>query len=359
MEDDAYRDDQSIQDWFSDNNNGRRSYRAVCERIGLYPNGQPGQASILLGIEDFVNECVATGLPAFLIEQVSKRKQSIHPYSLASHLRFFREYLSVVDGYHDYSEHIQIFIEACRYAGFISGYFPGPMVIGLESPTAQHCEAMNRVVSYIRNGFSRTIFSRMADDRRYQSSLKEQSITRYAWALREYYCRLSVVRLDFGYRDECQGFITIDHVYAHIDALLKAMANRHPIFEHKVGYAWSIEQGTDGKGYHLHVVVFFLGWEVRDDVYKSHQIGQFWVENITSGMGTYFSCNAKKAEYRVYQGTGLFQRGDSDGWEDVVYCLSYLVKDDDQHLRMRPRGARTFSTGRAPDLADKRGRPPA
>ena len=76
-------------------------------------------------------------------------------------------------------------------------------------------------------------------------------------------------------------------------------------------------------------------------------------------MGTYFSCNAKKAEYRVYQGTGLFQRGDSDGWEDVVYCLLYLVKDDDQHLRMRPRGARTFSTGRAPDLADKRGRPPA
>lgn len=358
MEDDAYRDDQSIQNYFSDNNNGRRSFRAICDSIGLYPNGQPGQASALLGIELFVEECFESGLPAFLIEQGPAGKPSVHAYPLADHLRYFREYLSVVDDRHDYSEHIQIFIEACRCGGFLQGFFPGPLAIGLESPSVQHFEAMNRVVSYIRYGFSRTIFSRMSDDRRYQASIKRQSLARYAFALRDYFCRVNIIRVDAAYKDEFQGVVTIDLVIAHLDEFLRAMTIPHPIFEHKVGYVWCIEQGTDGKGYHIHFAIFFKGWEVEDDIFKSHQVGQFWVNDITGGMGSYFSCNEKKAEYRIYRGTGLFYREDTKGWEDVVYCLAYLAKADGQHLRMRPRRARTFSTGRAPDLADKRGRPP-
>lgn len=356
METDADRDDRSIRSCFSDGPfTTGHEYWGGHLTAGSHQNGEPGQSSISFGIEDFVRDVVESNMPAFHIEHEHGGQPTAHPYPLARHLRYFKEFMTVFDSRHDYSEHLQVFREGCQVIGFLDGDNPGPLIHGLEQPQIAHAHAMNRLIEWIRIAFSSSRYRRIPVVRRAQASENSGSIANYAVALLRYFSRLTVVRVDLGFLDAFHGFVTIDDVYAYLRKLIESMS-RNPIFRHKVGYAWAIEQGRD-KSYHIHLAVFFLGWEIRRDIYKSHEIGSFWSNDITSGMGTYFSCNSKQDEY-VYRGVGLFHRGDEEGLANVVFALRYLTKDDGQHLRMKPCGARTYGHGLAPDEATKGGRPP-
>lgn len=297
MNSDADRDDQSIRDWFSSSSrHAGGSYRDVCGAVGPGVDGWPGQSNILFGIEEFVSAVVACGMPAFHIETESNGQQVVHPYPLAHYLRYFPEFFSVFGCTHDYSEHIQVFRECCHIHGFLHEKCCGDMPFGVNGVQPDQAIAMNRLIEGIRIAFGSSRYRRIPVDRRYQAACKRESIESYARALLAYYSRLTIIRIDFGYLREFHGLITIDDVYRHLKMLIRAMS-ASGVFNHKVGYAWAIEQGPD-KGYHIHGAFFYAGWEVRTDILKSHEIGQFWVSSITSGMGYYFSCNAKKDEYR-------------------------------------------------------------
>ncbi len=342
MHTDHERDDESIRRSFSTNSNtARSSLRGLTSLICLFPNGQPGQSSILFGIEDFVNAVMASQEPAFDIRVDEHGIPTIHPLPLSYYAKYFLQFLSIFDDHHDYSEHILVFRDGCRAVGFLNGNSLTPLVAGLWKSQAEHANAFNHLIDWIRIAFISSRFRRIPVVRKAQAQANAESIKKYVRNLRDHYCRLTVIRLDFSYLNECQTCLSIDEFYSHLKQFIASFNNE--IFKDMVGYAWSVEQGRD-KGYHIHFVVFFAGWKVRRDIYRSHLIGQFWMRDITQGAGYYFSCNAKQNEY-IRRGVGLFHREDDEGYEDVVAAIQYLTKDVGQHLRMRPSGARAYGHG--------------
>ena len=155
--------------------------------------------------------------------------------------------------------------------------------------------------------------------------------------------RTCVVRVDLYYRKEAQARLRVERVFDDLRRLIKGR-ERNPIFDHETGYICSVEQGED-RGYHIHAAFFFNGSEVGADIYRAQQIGELW-ERITLGQGCYHNCNLEKDKYQDRLGLGLIHRRDLNGRANVLCAMRYLVKND-QHLRLKPVGARCLRKGQA------------
>ncbi len=79
------------------------------------------------------------------------------------------------------------------------------------------------------------------------------------------------------------------------------------------------------------------------DVWKAIEISELW-EEVTRGHGYAHSCNHDKEGYGDECGIGLIQREDQSKRAHTHYAMKYLVKDD-QHLRLKPAGARCLRKG--------------
>ena len=89
------------------------------------------------------------------------------------------------------------------------------------------------------------------------------------------------------------------------------------------------------------------GWvdhyKVCRDVRKAIEISELW-EEVTRGQGNAHSCNHDKEGYGDRRGIGLIQREDQSRRPHTHFAMKYLVKDD-QHLRVKPTGARCLRKG--------------
>ena len=112
---------------------------------------------------------------------------------------------------------------------------------------------------------------------------------------------------------------------------------------------WRLEQG-ETKGYHIHTVYYFKGSEHQSDWYMAQQIGRLW-EHVTQGLGTFHSCNTSAEKDKYDQlgmlGVGMIHRNDRVACENSINAVGYLAdsEKEDQYLRMKPNGKRTFATG--------------
>ena len=117
-------------------------------------------------------------------------------------------------------------------------------------------------------------------------------------------------------------------------------------------FALLVEQGED-RGYHIHAAFFFNGAEVSADIYRAQRIGELW-ERITRGQGCYNNCNLDKDKYQDRLGIGLIHRRELNARANVHHAMRYLVKND-QHLRVKPEGARCLRRGQAKKVGERRG----
>ncbi len=85
------------------------------------------------------------------------------------------------------------------------------------------------------------------------------------------------------------------------------------------------------------------------DIYRAQRIGELW-ERITRGQGYFNNCNLGKERYKDRLGGGLIHRSDLSARANVHYAMRYLVKKD-QHLRLKPVGARCLCKGQAATLS--------
>ena len=152
-----------------------------------------------------------------------------------------------------------------------------------------------------------------------------------------------MVRVDLYYRAEAQARLRVEHVFDDLNRLI-AERERNLIFDHETGYICRVEQGEE-RGYHIHAAFFFNGAEVSADIYRAQRIGELW-ERITRGQGYFNNCNLEKEKYQDRLGIGLIHRRDLSARGNVHYAMRYLVKND-QHLRLKPEGARCLRKGLA------------
>ncbi|MGV8921410.1 MAG: YagK/YfjJ domain-containing protein [Pseudomonas sp.] len=307
-------------------------------------NTSISQSQASIRVERLVQSIERTNRPAFEIIQSLSGDERVQRTRLSKYFDSMQQMVYLFDDRHAYvySEHLRAFWQACQDIGLERS--PAGLICLNEQGTAylDFHHSMNVLVARIRQLISSKRYKRKADDRRYEASRKQATLSEYVSQVLDRYSRTVVVRVDLHYRAITRPRLRIEHVFNELDKFIRAR-ERNPIFEHETGYVCSVEQGED-KGFHIHAAFFFNGAEVRSDFAKARKVGELW-EQITRGQGYFFSCNDDKDKYGDELGIGVIKRADSEACRKSIKAVIYLTKDN-QYLRMKPIGARTYRTGR-------------
>lgn len=312
------------------------------------------QAHLLIEIEDFVTRVISGRVPLGGLNSLQSAGSPLEEAD--QYERLIRRFLTVYQPGYRYSEHVQAFWNACAAMGWLHPDCEGMALPEMHFPGWQGVDSLRYLLALLQSEARSPAFLRAVHDRDYALRERNAVLEQYARALTAYYCRLLVVRLDVGYLWQAQRQVTIDDVYAHLE-MFNRLRYSDPVFEHLVGSTWCLEQGRLS-GYHGHLTYFFNGSAVQNGWYKGKAIGGLW-KHTTRGIGRFHVCNGDEFHY-PRRGIGMIHRSSPQECANLEYVMSYVGEFDKepQYLRMRPEGSRTFGTGQAPSLANKRGRPP-
>lgn len=304
------------------------------------------QSDIALKIESLVQAIERSDTPAFRITHKRSGYEQVDETWLSRYFTSVQQMCNLFDDRvtYDYSEHLQVFREACDDIG-LQRSPNGPVCMSETGAYwLSHQQSMNVLIDRIRELSRQRWYRRRPGDRRVLAKDQEGEIKAYTDAVMSLYSRTTIIRLDFYYRPEAQARLRVEQVFDHLDALI-AKHSRHSAFEHLIGYICAVEQGdrNDGRGYHIHAAYFFNGNQVCRDVWKAIEISELWGE-VTRGQGYAHSCNHDKDGYGDKLGIGQIQREDQSKRTHTHKAMKYLVKDD-QHLRLKPAGARCLRKG--------------
>lgn len=306
------------------------------------------QSSMLIGIEDFVSEMISRGGP-----YLSKWGHGERRHYCDCFFAMLPKWMSVYEAGHEYSEHIEAFWHACEKMGQMSYGRPVVMIVRADMMSARGMSFVEKFASWVLDYAYGYRFRRKAYDRRYEERRRRSKLESYVREILARYARVLVLRIDFGYFKEAP--IDISDVYLHMDTLADQIHRRHGAFRNAVGYAWRIEQGRQ-RGYHIHFCLFLPGHIHQQDGSLAKQIGELW-RQISDGKGTYHSCNAEKEKYEAFgrRGVGMISRDDAAQCDNAVNSVCYLShpEKDDQYLRMKPLGRRSYAKGFIVRLREK------
>lgn len=212
---------------------------------------------------------------------------------------------------------------------------------------------LNGCVEQIRQEVKSKSFLAKLNSYQRSSNKNYKGLIEYVDALFDHHARLLVLRVDLSYSKEnakttqAQAKQDRKHLFGN--------ARSNKLFGDMVGHIWKLEHGPD-KGFHYHMMFFFDGSKVREDITLAKRIGEYWKEVITKGRGLYYNCNAVKLAYASC-GIGMIERADAELRAGLCKAMVYLTKTDlYMKLQTEERG---MGKGLYPDRKDARGRPRA
>lgn len=303
------------------------------------------QSDTSIQIERLINAIQRTDSQAFRITYSKHGDQQATSTRLSKYFDGVEQMVALFecDQEYQYSWHLNLFREACQALGVELSPCGITCLNEGETRYLSTSETLNELTKCIRTLLGRKGVNRRDHVQRFQAIEQEIEIGRYVDAMLDRYARTCVVRVDLYYRAEAQARLRAEHVFDDLNQLITER-KRNLIFDHEIGYICTVEQGED-RGYHIHAAFFFNGAEVSADIYRAKRIGELW-ERITRGHGYYNNCNLDKAQYQDKLGIGMIYRRDLIARANVHYAMRYLVKND-QHLRLKPEGARCLRKGQA------------
>lgn len=311
------------------------------------------QSDITIQIECLVQAILRTDSAAFKITKSASGRERVQRTRLTWYFDHIQKMVALFDegNRYDFSEHLQVFWDACQDIGLERSPVGLTCLSDDETRYLSTEEMLNVLTDRIRHLTSKKWFKRKGSDRRFQALDQQEKITRCVDQVLESRPSSVVIRLDLHYSSIFQYRQRVEDVFADLDKLSREI-ERNSIFDHLIWHICTVEQGED-RGYHIHTAFFFDGVKVCSDVYKARQIGRLW-ESITRGQGYYFSCNADKERYEDDLGIGVIFRSDTGIRSKVHKAMHYLAKDEDtQHLRMKPAWTRCLRKGLLPKSARK------
>ncbi|WP_320153395.1 inovirus-type Gp2 protein [uncultured Tolumonas sp.] len=182
-------------------------------------------------------------------------------------------------------------------------------------------------------------------------SRNKDSMREYIDQLFNCYSRLLVIRVDFHYRESIASTVTLEQSIQDRELFLCEVKKD---FGDLIGLCWKLEHGRR-RAFHYHMVFFFNGANVRQDITIGKCLGEQWIA-ITNSQGTYHNCNANKDRYKE-SCLGLVDYDDEDK-RHAMRHLEYLVKQDEEVIALQLRGcARTFGRMETPQRTTRAGRP--
>lgn len=323
-------------------------------------NEERSACGYLVAIEDAVRKVCGCSEVLFS-SSASKGRLWFSPKGLGRivfNLIWREEFIRKFYPLHEFSPYVEVFFKASsdfrknhNHPG-VSGYFRGE----IDGVVA----SLNEMIDEVRRIVYSASFKAEINRHTRSSNKNYRSVVRYIDALFKARSRLLVVRLDLGYGKENRslasgGEISYAEVRSHREKFFRELRK---IFRkgELVGFCWKLEYGLS-KSYHYHVMIFLDGSKRREDISLGRVMGEVWRENVTSGKGVYFNCNAKKGSYR-YCGIGMVNHDDAGMRESLLKAAAYLTKLE-FYIKIALEGrARSFGRGEMPDLSKVgRGRP--
>lgn len=243
------------------------------------------------------------------------------------------------------NEYISCVLQTMREYGFNSFY---DFNIPFAKQNKKQATYIDEFIQALRNRLNNDYLQMKVDNRQKNARKNFISGRNYVDELFNYYARLNVVRIEFGYKYQSNGVpVPIEEAQKDIQAL-RAQIKKHPAFEHCVGHLGKMEVGYD-KGYHFSFIFLYDGSKVNKDSYRCDLIGKLWCDEINPELGTYHNCNRNKAEYKAFNGIGMVHYYDLKKRENLVkYVIGYATKSS-QMVMVKPRkGDRVFYRGVIP-----------
>lgn len=226
-------------------------------------------------------------------------------------------------------------------------------------------DMLNEFINDIRQEAKSQQFKKIINNHERLVRKNTKSLMDYIDYLFSKHSKLLVLRVDFRYEKNNKGgaFLTEDEIYGKY---LEVKKDREHFFNNKranglfddmVGYVWKLEY-TLLTGFHYHMLFFYDGANVREDITWAKKLGEYWADTITVGKGLYYNCNAGKDKYKV-RGIGMVNYYDHELREGLKIAAGYLTKPDYYARMIVPKNGRTFGKGEIlpKPKASNRGRP--
>lgn len=212
---------------------------------------------------------------------------------------------------------------------------------------------LNECVDQIRQKAKSEKFQSRLKNYQRSSNKNYKELTEYVDSLFERHSRILVLRVDLSYQKQYSKTTQAEAKRDRERLFGNARSNK--LFADMVGYIWKLEHGPE-KGFHYHMMFFFDGSKVREDITKASLIGRYWRDVVTKGRGLYYNCNRFKFAYKSC-GIGMVDYGDAELREGLGRAVIYLTKTD-LYMKLQTEG-RGMGKGNRPGPKDSRGRPRA
>ncbi len=185
----------------------------------------------------------------------------------------------------------------------------------------------------------------------------EEKALAFERSLFDWRSRHLILVLTLGYQEEWRPFVSYEMLCQHRSQLF---ANRrcNKLLREINGYVWKIEEGEASGGLHLHLCIAYSG-AFQADVYLAQCIGEYWVDVITQGKGSYWNSNAQKEMHAKFGhgiGTGQIDRHDTEKRESLRKILLYLCKTEQAVSGAEGQRVRAFGTSQVPRARSAGGR---
>jgi len=233
-------------------------------------------------------------------------------------------------------------------------YPPPPLLqVSTASEVRKLMVHLNECVEQIRQEAKSKSFLAKLNSYQRSSNKNYKELTEYVDALFERHARLLVLRVDLSYSKENSRTTQAQAKQDRRRLFENARSNK--LFDNMVGFIWKLEHGPE-KGFHYHMMFFFDGSKVREDITLAKRIGEYWAEVITKGRGLYYNCNAVKLAYASC-GIGMIEHADIELRAGLCKAVFYLTKTD-LYMKLQTEG-RGMGKGLYPSRKGARGRPRA
>ena len=301
---------------------------------------------LLIGIQDFVDQCLTTnGLPFDMVD-VDGTLHFISNQALADDWLKIREYLRAYKNQLFYHPMVKLFFDAANAVGWLE--HPPLDIQDAAFDVHEHVHKFNAMVQFIQDKGQTLTFKeqmRFHDVNRQRQVLRSRELID---RLFQRYSRLLVLRIDFGMgaNYDTRNIMTD---FKEFKRRWNRTASLHAI----VGYIAKLQFAHD-KGYHLHALIFMKGSESQKDVFLAQKLGELWNE-VTQDRGVYFNCNAEKYKDR---GIGMIAHGNAvqrDLLKHIV--LGYFFSERQQVLVKKNAKDRTLFLSHPPSSNVRTGRP--
>lgn len=297
----------------------------------------------LSAIERFTDSAISTELPAFEFNTNNKGNLVKKRYPLSRYYTEFNDLNGYLSDEYTYSAKVNLFLDCYNQLDLDKTFLAWHHNCDTHLFRREY-EQFNSLIDRIRSASNEESFIRKLKSQKDKVNRRLKVAHRHIDNLIGKRCKLLVLRVDFSYRKDLVGQITLDEAKRDLEHFLSNRRSKPSLFENMDGYIWKLEYGPD-KGYHYHLVLFFNGSKHQSDYYLAREIGEYWKHCITKGRGIYFNCNAKKSDY-WHIGIGMIRRDDDTMISNLKHrVIGYLVKSDQYLMAKRLGNNRCFGMG--------------